>query len=206
MQAPVFRVADLNALCHELTPGKGWRNPHKSWIGLGNFDVNVIMRALQTKGMQLSWVDRRKGQNDGRARESGQSQSHGAGFPPLSLRSPVVILLARSLHSPSDLTLASIEADSAFGYIVNLPSSSFALFGAQHWISLRRFADGRWWLFDSSLKEARLVDDIVACLRDLIPKDSQRCQLLIVREEPKQPQQQQQRQQQPVQAQQEGPN
>lgn len=99
----------------------------------------------------------------------------------------------------SDLTLANIDAESAFGFIVNLPSASFAVFGAQHWISLRRFVDGRWWLFDSSNKEAKLVDDLVACLTGLMPKDSARCQLLIVLEEPKQPQQ-------PVQLMQAAPN
>lgn len=90
------------------------------------------------------------------------------------------------------MTLSNISADSAFGFIVNLPSASFAAFGAQHWISLRRFADGRWWLFDSSNKEAKPVDDLVSCLTGLMPKDSARCQLLIIRQDQKQPQPSQQ--------------
>lgn len=63
LQTAAFSVAALNAICEQLTPGKGWRNPHKSMIGLGNWDVNVMMKALQTKGMQVSWFDRRKGQS-----------------------------------------------------------------------------------------------------------------------------------------------
>lgn len=68
LQSAAFSVADLNAICEQLTPGKGFRNPHKSMIGLGNWDVNVIMRALQTKDLQVSWFDRRKGQIEARAR------------------------------------------------------------------------------------------------------------------------------------------
>lgn len=35
-------------------------NPHRSVLGLGNYDVNVIMAALQVKEMNLVWFDKRK--------------------------------------------------------------------------------------------------------------------------------------------------
>jgi josephin len=35
-------------------------NPHKSLLGLGNYDVNVIMASLQIKGFQAVWFDKRK--------------------------------------------------------------------------------------------------------------------------------------------------
>lgn len=35
-------------------------NPHKSVLGLGNYDVNAIMVALETKGKSLVWFDKRK--------------------------------------------------------------------------------------------------------------------------------------------------
>ena len=35
-------------------------NPHKSMFGLGNYDVNVIMAALQTKNLDTVWFDKRK--------------------------------------------------------------------------------------------------------------------------------------------------
>lgn len=35
-------------------------NPHRSVLGLGNYDVNVIMAALQAHGMNLIWYDKRK--------------------------------------------------------------------------------------------------------------------------------------------------
>lgn len=35
-------------------------NPHKSVLGLGNYDVNVIMSALQLRGYEAIWFDKRK--------------------------------------------------------------------------------------------------------------------------------------------------
>lgn len=35
-------------------------NPHKSLLGLGNYDVNALMVALESKSMQLVWFDKRK--------------------------------------------------------------------------------------------------------------------------------------------------
>lgn len=50
------------------------------------------------------------------------------------------------------MTLANVRADEVLGLIVNVPSESFGLFGAQHWACLRRFAGGHWFLLDSSHK------------------------------------------------------
>lgn len=35
-------------------------NPHRSMLGIGNYDVNVIMAALQTKDLEAIWFDQRK--------------------------------------------------------------------------------------------------------------------------------------------------
>ena len=35
-------------------------NPHKSSIGLGNYDVNVITAALNSKDHDIVWFDKRK--------------------------------------------------------------------------------------------------------------------------------------------------
>lgn len=35
-------------------------NPHRNILGLGNYDINVIMAALQLHGYQTVWFDRRK--------------------------------------------------------------------------------------------------------------------------------------------------
>ena len=63
LQCRAFTPAALDALCRELTPN-AFINPHKSLWGVGNYDVNVIMRALQTKGFTVNWFDRRKRQTD----------------------------------------------------------------------------------------------------------------------------------------------
>ena len=42
-----------------LSPGSVL-NPHKSMLGLGNYDVNVIMAALQHKECEAVWWDKRR--------------------------------------------------------------------------------------------------------------------------------------------------
>ena len=42
-----------------LSP-ESWINPHKSVFGLGNYDVNVIMAALQSRDLSTVWFDKRK--------------------------------------------------------------------------------------------------------------------------------------------------
>jgi len=59
------------------------------------------------------------------------------------------------------MTLANVRASEVLGLIVNVPSESFGLFGAQHWMALRRFPDGHWFLLDSSHKPGpRHVPDV----------------------------------------------
>ena len=54
-----FTVTELNNICYTLSPDT-WVNPHKSSIGLGNYDVNVITAALNGKDHDLVWFDKRK--------------------------------------------------------------------------------------------------------------------------------------------------
>ncbi|XP_013382325.1 josephin-1-like, partial [Lingula anatina] len=44
---------------YRLSPGY-FLNPHKSVLGFGNYDVNVIMAAIQTKNCETIWFDKRK--------------------------------------------------------------------------------------------------------------------------------------------------
>ena len=48
-----------HVLCFSLAPDS-FINPHKSVLGLGNYDINVIMKALDEKGYQAIWFDKRK--------------------------------------------------------------------------------------------------------------------------------------------------
>lgn len=54
-----FTKASLDEICSKLSPAE-YINPHKSFLGLGNYDVNAIMVALATQSMQLVWFDKRK--------------------------------------------------------------------------------------------------------------------------------------------------
>ncbi|XP_064641856.1 josephin-1-like [Lineus longissimus] len=54
-----FTRKHLDEMCFRLSPNN-MINPHKSVLGLGNYDVNVIMASLQTKGFQAVWFDKRK--------------------------------------------------------------------------------------------------------------------------------------------------
>ncbi|CAL1542832.1 unnamed protein product [Lymnaea stagnalis] len=54
-----FTKRDLDDICNRLSPGS-FINPHRSMLGLGNYDVNVLMAALQEKGYETIWFDKRK--------------------------------------------------------------------------------------------------------------------------------------------------
>lgn len=54
-----FTQKDLDKICNELSPNT-WINPHKSWLGLGNYDINVLTAALQTRDYSVVWFDKRK--------------------------------------------------------------------------------------------------------------------------------------------------
>ena len=63
--AQAFSKSDLDGICESLasTTTAGCRcfgNPHRSLLGLGDYDVNVLMYALQQKGLAAIWFDRRK--------------------------------------------------------------------------------------------------------------------------------------------------
>ena len=54
-----FTKSDLDAICTRLSPNT-WINPHKSMLGLGNYDINILMTGLQDWGYKTIWFDKRK--------------------------------------------------------------------------------------------------------------------------------------------------
>ncbi|CAH3885221.1 unnamed protein product [Pieris brassicae] len=54
-----FSKSDLDTICRSLSPNV-WINPHRSMLGFGNYDINVIMAALQKQGCEAIWFDKRK--------------------------------------------------------------------------------------------------------------------------------------------------
>ncbi|XP_067045201.1 josephin-1-like [Acropora muricata] len=53
-----YSKADLDAISYNLSPDT-LVNPHKNALGLGNYDVNVIMAALQLRDYETVWFDKR---------------------------------------------------------------------------------------------------------------------------------------------------
>lgn len=58
-QLKEFTKEELDSICYSLSPNT-WINPHKSILGLGNYDINVLMKALQSRGFDAIWFDKRK--------------------------------------------------------------------------------------------------------------------------------------------------
>ncbi|XP_055339498.1 josephin-2-like [Paramacrobiotus metropolitanus] len=56
---PCFSKKSLDEICDRLTPSKGWTNPHRSFFGFGNYDVNVVMVAVQSRNCEAIWWDKR---------------------------------------------------------------------------------------------------------------------------------------------------
>ncbi|KAM7343793.1 josephin domain containing [Cochliomyia hominivorax] len=54
-----FTKEQLDQICTNLNPNV-WLNPHRSMLGLGNYDINVIMQALQLRNCEAAWFDKRK--------------------------------------------------------------------------------------------------------------------------------------------------
>ena len=59
LQKCEFKKADFDKIARALAPGT-WLNPHKSPLGIGNYDISVLTMALQSKNMGVQWFDRRR--------------------------------------------------------------------------------------------------------------------------------------------------
>ncbi|TMS37149.1 hypothetical protein L596_004143 [Steinernema carpocapsae] len=57
-QREEFSKADLDDICLSLDESR-WFNAHRSMLGLGNYDVNVMMVALESRNLAVTWFDSR---------------------------------------------------------------------------------------------------------------------------------------------------
>jgi josephin len=57
LQKSVFTAEDLDRIGRELSP-QNWLNQHKTPF-LGNYDINVVMKALQEMSYTVNWFDKR---------------------------------------------------------------------------------------------------------------------------------------------------
>ncbi|CAI2349466.1 unnamed protein product [Caenorhabditis sp. 36 PRJEB53466] len=58
LQRNEFDAAKMNEICYSFDDSR-WFNPHKSWIGTGNYDANILMAALQMHDLKVMWFDKR---------------------------------------------------------------------------------------------------------------------------------------------------
>eukprot|EP01084_Bolivina_argentea_P281189 481068_1 len=62
-QKEKYSEKDLDKICKELNPNStAWSNPHKT-ILLGNYDANVLEKALQEASVDFQWFDSRFAQS-----------------------------------------------------------------------------------------------------------------------------------------------
>ncbi|XP_068779531.1 uncharacterized protein [Struthio camelus] len=59
LQRPCFTQEAADEICKRLAP-EARLNPHRSVLGTGNYDVNVIMAALQSLELAAVWWDKRR--------------------------------------------------------------------------------------------------------------------------------------------------
>ncbi|XP_040564398.1 josephin-like protein [Lepeophtheirus salmonis] len=136
-----FDQKDLDIICSRLSP-ESWLNPHRSFFGLGNYDVNVLMAAFQDKGLESVWFDKRR-------------------------------------------DIASLNLDSIFGFILNVPNNYryLPLFSQRHWIALRFFEDEKMYFnLDSHLKKPELIgreEDMIKYLTDKLFKSDNELILIM---------------------------
>ena len=135
---PPFVQADLDAVCSVLDPPRHafgvvpLPNAHRSWTGLGDYDVNVLLSALAGRGLEVTWHDARR---PAEALDLRDGSADGGGR--------VVGLL---INQPTSALAALLPA--WLGTV--LPSG-------KHWYAVRRVGSGEWWDCNSTRAEAAHV-------------------------------------------------
>lgn len=58
LKRPVYTAADFGAIADSIAPESRmpWSHPHRSVFGLGDYDVNVLMCALEKAGLRAEWL------------------------------------------------------------------------------------------------------------------------------------------------------
>ncbi|EJW82749.1 josephin-2 [Wuchereria bancrofti] len=59
LQRNEFKKIDLDCIAENLHRSR-WFNRHRSLFGFGNYDINVLIAALETRNLILNWFDSRR--------------------------------------------------------------------------------------------------------------------------------------------------
>lgn len=117
-------------------------------LGLGNYDINVIMTALQKKGCAAVWFDKRKWDH-------------------------TVICLVKIFNGKSFSWIyrepSTIDTTQILGFILNVPTDykiGFVVLPLKrrHWIAIRKI-DEQYWNLDSKLDSPQSIGNVrIFCL------------------------------------------
>lgn len=143
-----FSKQELDQICYSLSPDV-WINPHKSLLGLGNYDINVIMAALQRRGREAVWFDKR------RFVFNNINVTLTLNYTKLF----IYTFMKFFLRDPKCLCLDNIE-----GFILNVPTEyklGFVLLPLKrrHWIALKKI-HGAFYNLDSKLDSPQLIGKV----------------------------------------------
>lgn len=59
LQRNEFKKVDLDCIAENLHSSR-WFNRHRSIFGCGNYDINVLVAALETRNLVVKWFDSRR--------------------------------------------------------------------------------------------------------------------------------------------------
>lgn len=178
LQKPAFDKASFDAVCDELAPSSTtfW-NPHRSALGLGNYDVNVLMVVLERQGFTVQWHDTRQEITTTTLRDYFSSDADNHAKPKIC------------------------------GIVVNLPSTGIwsTLTRGRHWMTLlysdessslaasasaaspedsNAISKYQWMNLDSELKKPEIIGGMSACAKLLQGWQETKkgnCHILLVR-------------------------
>ena len=154
LQEHRYDKSDFDAVCQQLAPESWIINPHRSFLGIGNYDVNVLMVLLEQQlGYQVKWKDSRKAVDRKELMEyygNGRSTSFG-----ILVNLPSASLVARYITKGRHWLTLLWQQDT------------------ETWINL-----------DSNLDEPQVIGNMDECANLLNEwRSKQQCHLILVRKD-----------------------
>lgn len=139
-----FSKQELDTICKELAPDCRILNPHRSVLGLGCYDVNVIICALSRKDYDVIWFDKRKELSD------------------LNLNNIFGFIL--NIPDPPSTSIFAIP-------IQYLPAQAKVWSSQKHWIAIRKLGS-YYFNLDSKLDSPICIghdNDLIQYLQHRVP-------------------------------------
>lgn len=133
-------ICDNLAAARSNTSNTWWWNPHRNPFGLGNYDANVAMIALEQLGYETQFFDSRK---------------------------PISELPLHEEHDNDDDDDDSLTPTLILqGLLLNVTGSKFWP-GSRHWLACKKYNDCWYWL-DSQLDQPKRIDDVTTTLQNVL--------------------------------------